>query len=65
MQCLILLSLYQGMILSALISRKPEALFGNEQQLLRHLAAGKARLVVRDVGNWYVFHSRRVAAIIL
>lgn len=52
MQCLVLLSLYQGMILSSLFSRRPEALLANDEQLLEKVASGEAQTVMRDSGNW-------------
>lgn len=51
LQSQLLLSLYHGWVLSALIGREYQAPFNDVDQFLKQLANGEARLVIHS-GNW-------------
>lgn len=48
LQSQLLLSLYQGWILSVLVGREQQSPFANVDQLLQQLTRGQARLVIHN-----------------
>ncbi|KAH7708064.1 Protein W02A2.5 [Aphelenchoides avenae] len=53
MQCLLLLSLYQGWILSSLINHRESKPFSNMDEMIDLIARGKYRLVTNSPGHWF------------